>query len=214
MRLTVSLASFTALVAFVFIKPLPDQVRTERPQVRQGDLKDGDKAPDFELADVEGKNAVKLSELKGKPTVLIFGSCTCPPFVRSMQDVSKLHDEYKEKVHFYVIYIREAHPTDGWVIRGNDFEVKSPRSDAERRKIAAEFARRLKVEIPILVDKIDDKVEKAYSCWPNRMYILNQDGVIADKGQAGPRGTATSARGARDVLDKLLSEEKKDSTEK
>ena len=39
-------------------------------------LKEGSPAPDFTLKDADGKNAVKLSELKGKPVVLIFGSCT------------------------------------------------------------------------------------------------------------------------------------------
>jgi hypothetical protein len=41
-----------------------------------GDLKEGDTAPDFTLQDVAGKKTVKLSELRGKPVVLIFGSCT------------------------------------------------------------------------------------------------------------------------------------------
>ena len=43
---------------------------------REGDLKVGGAAPDFTLKDAEAKKAVKLSELKGKPVVLIFGSCT------------------------------------------------------------------------------------------------------------------------------------------
>jgi cytochrome oxidase Cu insertion factor (SCO1/SenC/PrrC family) len=46
----------------------------KRPQ--QGSLKAGDKAPAFELTDVNGENAVKLADLKGKPVVLVFGSCT------------------------------------------------------------------------------------------------------------------------------------------
>lgn len=45
-----------------------------RPQ--EGTLKVGDTAPDFTVQDVEGKKTVKLSALKGKPVVLIFGSCT------------------------------------------------------------------------------------------------------------------------------------------
>jgi cytochrome oxidase Cu insertion factor (SCO1/SenC/PrrC family) len=43
---------------------------------REGDLKVGDLAPDFTVQDLEGKRTVKLSELKGKPVTLIFGSCT------------------------------------------------------------------------------------------------------------------------------------------
>ena len=45
-------------------------------QRRDGDLKVGDAATDFTVKDMEGKKTVKLSDLKGKPVVLIFGSCT------------------------------------------------------------------------------------------------------------------------------------------
>lgn len=48
----------------------------QRPQKRDGDLKEGAAAPGFTLHNVDGKNPVKLSDLKGKPVVLIFGSCT------------------------------------------------------------------------------------------------------------------------------------------
>jgi hypothetical protein len=51
-------------------------VAADPPRPREGDLKVGDKAPDFEAKDVKGKTTVKLSELKDKPIVLIFGSCT------------------------------------------------------------------------------------------------------------------------------------------
>lgn len=45
-------------------------------QRRDGDLKVGDAATDFTVKDLDGKKPVKLSDLKGKPVVLIFGSCT------------------------------------------------------------------------------------------------------------------------------------------
>jgi Peroxiredoxin len=48
----------------------------QEPQRRQGDLRVGDAAPEFSIQDVAGKMTVKLSGLKGRPTLLIFGSCT------------------------------------------------------------------------------------------------------------------------------------------
>ena len=48
----------------------------QRPNRREGNLKIGDSATDCTLSDPEGKNSVTLSQLKGKPVVLIFGSCT------------------------------------------------------------------------------------------------------------------------------------------
>jgi cytochrome oxidase Cu insertion factor (SCO1/SenC/PrrC family) len=47
-----------------------------RQRPRDGDLKEGAAAPDFTLTDLRGEKTVRLSELRGKPVVLIFGSCT------------------------------------------------------------------------------------------------------------------------------------------
>jgi cytochrome oxidase Cu insertion factor (SCO1/SenC/PrrC family) len=48
----------------------------QEPRPRQGDLRVGEAAPDFAVQDVDGKTTIKLSQLKGRPTLLIFGSCT------------------------------------------------------------------------------------------------------------------------------------------
>ena len=45
-------------------------------QPQEGKLKVGDAAPNFAVQDVAGKKTIKLSQLQGKPVVLIFGSCT------------------------------------------------------------------------------------------------------------------------------------------
>jgi cytochrome oxidase Cu insertion factor (SCO1/SenC/PrrC family) len=47
-----------------------------KPKREPGKLKVGDAATAFELADADGRNTVKLADLKGKPVVLVFGSCT------------------------------------------------------------------------------------------------------------------------------------------
>jgi cytochrome oxidase Cu insertion factor (SCO1/SenC/PrrC family) len=65
------LLAWTALAA-VTAAPLAAQ----QPRPRQGDLKVGDAAPDFSVKDVQGNESVQLSDLKGQPVVLIFGSCT------------------------------------------------------------------------------------------------------------------------------------------
>ena len=52
------------------------QPKKEQPRREQGKLKVGDAAPAFELTDADGKNRVTLADLRGKPVVLVFGSCT------------------------------------------------------------------------------------------------------------------------------------------
>ena len=43
---------------------------------RQGSLKPGDTAPAFILKQLGSDKSIKLADLKGKPVVLVFGSCT------------------------------------------------------------------------------------------------------------------------------------------
>ena len=103
-----------------------------------------------------------------------------------------------------MIYVREAHPTDGWVMPNNAFQIKSPKSTEAREKIARDFVKKVNVAMPVLVDGIDDQVEHAYACWPNRMYILDAQGRIADKGAAGPGGVSGPMKRAASIVDKLL----------
>jgi hypothetical protein len=103
------------------------------------------------------------------------------------------------------MYIREAHPTDGWQVQANVKEnilIKDPKTLEERQQVAKEFASQFKVSLPILVDTLDDQVEKAYAGWPDRLYVIDAQGKIAYKGGPGPRGFQVSE--IPPVLDKLL----------
>ena len=75
----------------------------------------GDAAPDFTLKTVDGNEEVQLSKLiGGKPVVLVFGNFTCGPFRSQAGNVEKLYRRYKDRATFVMVYVREAHPTDGW----------------------------------------------------------------------------------------------------
>lgn len=120
-----------------------------------------------------------------------------------------MFEKYKADVHFLVIYIREAHPSDGWQVPQNLRDkvlIKDPRSLRERQKVAADFASQFKVSLPILVDAIDDAMEKAYAAWPDRIYVVDATGKIAYKGGIGPGGFRPAELPA--VLDRLLAESK------
>jgi hypothetical protein len=115
-----------------------------------------------------------------------------------------MYDKYKDQAHIYVVYIREAHPTDGRQVPANVKEkllIPDPKTLKERQEVAEQFAEQFKVTIPILVDTIDDKVEKAYAGWPDRLYVVHQ-GKIAYKGGPGPGGF--KVRELPEVLDRLL----------
>ena len=70
-----------------------------------------------------------------------------------------LYAEYSDRVQFLVIYIREAHPTDGWYMGNHD--IRDPQTIKERRALAGTCETRLKYGIPTIVDEMDDGVMKA-----------------------------------------------------
>lgn len=123
----------------------------------------------------------------------------------SVGSIENLYRAYKDRANIYVIYIREAHPLGGKRRTPAEFQITDPKTLAERQAVAEKFALTVKLQVPILVDTIDDQVEQAYAGWPDRIYILDADGRIAFKGQPGPVGFAPAAKSAPVVMDKLLS---------
>lgn len=61
---------------------------------------------------------------------------------------------------------------------------------------------KLKISLPCLIDKIDNKVGEAYAGWPDRLYVIGKDGKIVYKGGPGPRGFKPAE--ADDAMEKHL----------
>src|SRR5262249_46312428 len=98
---------------------------------------------------------------------------------------------YGEQVEFLGVYVREAHPTDGWRMASNDragVAFAQPKTFEQRTEVAAKGCVALKMTIPLLVDGIDDRVGHAYSGMPDRLYLIDRDGRVAYKGGRGPFG--------------------------
>jgi hypothetical protein len=152
----------------------------------------GTPAPDFTLKTVDGQREVTLSRLVGpKPVVLVFGNFTCGPFRSQAGNVEKLYQRYKDRATFVMVYIREAHPIDGWRMESNDrveVSIAQPRSDAERVKVAQMCSKRLNLGMPMLVDPIGDTVGARYSGMPSRLYLIDHRGRVAYKSGRGPFG--------------------------
>ena len=70
---------------------------------------------------------------------------------------------------------------------GNMPIVEDPVTLAERKGVAKVCMTKLALEeLPALVDNLDDKVNKAYAAWPDRLYLVGRDGRIAYHGGPGP----------------------------
>jgi alkylhydroperoxidase family enzyme len=151
-----------------------------------------DPAPDFTLKSHDGKQTFRLSDQIGKkPIVLVFGNVTCGPFRSIYPRVDDLAIRYKDDAVFFCVYVREAHPTDGWRMGSNDaagVTFAQPKDYAERCTLANGCMTKLKMNMPLLVDEMDDRVGNAYSGMPARLYLIDRDGSIAYKSGRGPFG--------------------------
>jgi len=98
---------------------------------------------------------------------------------------------YRERAEFFAVYINEAHPTDGWSSGGNKragIEIAQAKNFTARVEAACQCCEALEMQVPLVVDGIDNRVGEAYSGFPNRLYLIDTDGKVAYKGGRGPFG--------------------------
>lgn len=63
-----------------------------------------------------------------------------------------------------------------------------PKTTGDRVAIANDFTRQFKFPLPLLVDTIENRADALYAGWPERLYIIDERGVIVYKGKPGPFG--------------------------
>ena len=116
-----------------------------------------------------------------------------------MGTLDALADRFRDRVSFLTVYIREAHPEEGWILpenRRSGVAVDEPRSDEARREVATACATTLRLRMPMVVDAVDNAVASAYGGWPDRLYLVGRDGRIAYRGGEGPFGFKPNELGA------------------
>jgi hypothetical protein len=99
-----------------------------------------------------------------------------------------LYEHHGDRVAFFIVYIKEAHPEDGWVV--------DPSSGDERAEVANACVVRSAIRMPVLLDSMDNVVASAYGGWPDRLYLVGRDGRIAFQGEMGPFGFQPEVLGA------------------
>lgn len=152
-------------------------------------------APEFALKTHDGQRTIRLGELVGaKPLVLVFGNFTCGPFRSMYPLVEVLKERYQNEAEFVAVYVREAHPSDGWRMGSNarlGVELAQPKTYEERAAAAGACHALLKYSMPLLVDQINDPVGASYSGMPARLYLIDRQGKVAHKSGRGPFGFKT-----------------------
>jgi peroxiredoxin len=111
-------------------------------------------APDFNLRDLSGRE-IRMSQYRGKPVLLIFGTTWCPNCRTQIPENKKLYERYAGR---------------GLVV----FNINI----LESREKAASFARKWKLPYPTLVD-VNGKVAEMYGVVGVPMrFLVDSEGNI------------------------------------
>ena len=103
--------------------------------------------------------------------------------------MGQLYSQYKDRVEFFVVYVQEAHPTDGWQVESNIDEnilFRQHQNYDEREEAAQSCTIGLHISLPTLVEEMDNAIDEAYGAAPERLYLIGKDGRVVYHGGAGP----------------------------
>ncbi|KAJ0061260.1 hypothetical protein NL108_013935 [Boleophthalmus pectinirostris] len=98
----------------------------------------------------------------------------------------KIVRQYADIADFLVVYIEEAHPSDGWVSTDAPYQIPKHRCLEDRLRAA----QMMLSEVPgsnIVVDNMDNSSNAAYGAYFERLYIVRDEQVVYQGGR-GPEG--------------------------
>ena len=105
--------------------------------------------------------------------------------------LNEIYEELKDRVQFYCVYIQEAHPTDGRQTAQNLIDkvlYEQPKSIEEREELAQVCVLRLDTKMPMLLDNMSNEVDRLYAALPDRLYLLDEHGVVIFRTVVGSPG--------------------------
>ncbi len=88
-----------------------------------------------------------------------------------------------------MVYVQEAHPTDGRQSDSNVTEgvlFRQHQSFDEREEVAQTCSLDLHITLPVLVEQMDNVIDEAYGAAPERLYLIDAEGRVTYHGGAGP----------------------------
>ena len=105
--------------------------------------------------------------------------------------LNQIYEDLKDRVQFYCVYIQEAHPTDGRQSAQNlvdEVLYEQPKSIEEREDVAQMCVLRLHLKMPMLLDNMSNEVDRLYAALPDRLYLLDRNGVVVFRTLVGSPG--------------------------
>lgn len=133
------------------------------------DPRAGDPVPAFDLPLLGGGRFSSTDLERTGPTLLVFGSLSCPVTEDAAPGLRTLHREFGARVRFVFVYVREAHPG-----------ANLPQAHLPSAKHAhAERLRQVHdIDFEIAVDDVEGSLHRALGPKPNSAYLLGRDGRI------------------------------------
>jgi len=185
-----------AFLATMELPPAPfmEQLMAERMPVEQAAPQVRSQAPAFQAERLSATGALtgeftSLADFKGRNLALLFGSYTCPVYRGQIDRFNDIYSELGDELAFLLVYISEAHPEDGWQVGINHTQgvvYDQPEFSSARAAIAADCMVSAKVRIPVAIDNMENSIGEAYSASPERLYLIDGDGVVRHRSDMGP----------------------------
>jgi hypothetical protein len=170
------------------------QLGAERAPLEAAAPREGEAAPAFTAqcfsaeAGLTGER-VSLADYSGRPLALLFGNYTCPIYRGQTERFNEIYNELHDRLDFLLVYNSEAHPEDGWQVKINhthNIVYDQPTRIEDRAAIAAVCIAARATTMPVVIDDMDNTVNKLYSGSPERLYLIDADGVVQHRSPPGP----------------------------
>jgi Iodothyronine deiodinase len=125
--------------------------------------------------------------------------------LRQVDALEKLYQDNKDIVEFRIIYIKEAHAADGdWPMDyAKELNITEHDDLPERCATAEKLLKDKSLTIPCVADGMDDAVNKAYHAWPDRIFVVRRDGLLAVAAGQGPWGFEPGLRATEKWLEEF-----------
>lgn len=133
------------------------------------DAKPGTVVENVSLERLDGSSSTLEAVMDGRPTLIVFGSVSCPMTFGSTTVLHRLQNEFGRQIKFLMLNVREAHP-------GENFE--QPQSQEVKRQHAQLLAAQTHGPWETVVDSIDGELHRALAEKPNAAFLLAPDRTI------------------------------------
>lgn len=120
-----------------------------------------------------------------KPIILIFGHFSMTPFRHYAPKIMEMYERYKDRAYFFMIYTKESHPNEEWVISksgaNHKYCIKQAETLRERKTTAQEFINCFDWKIPLFLDNMQNTCCETYLAHHMRIFFISTNNTIKFK---------------------------------